>query len=96
MLQLQNARPCGVQLVMRNLVQRITWPLGIRAHLNQGANIVLREPQRAGMLGVEIIAGQLAASQTLHADALDFFADALTYCLSLAVIGAPGAAMWQL
>lgn len=43
----------------------------------------------AGMFGVEMIAGRLAASQALQADALDFFADALTYGLSLAVIGAP-------
>ncbi len=33
-------------------------------------------------------AGQLAGSQALKADALDFFADALTYAISLAVIGA--------
>jgi cation diffusion facilitator family transporter len=42
----------------------------------------------AGMFAVEMIAGQLAHSQALQADALDFFADALTYGISLAVIGA--------
>ena len=40
------------------------------------------------MFFVEIIAGQLAGSQALKADALDFFADTVTYGLSLAVIGA--------
>lgn len=43
----------------------------------------------AAMFGVEMTAGWLSASQALQADALDFFADALTYGLSLAVIGAP-------
>lgn len=42
----------------------------------------------AGMFGVELIAGQMAKSQALQADALDFFGDAITYGLSLAVIGA--------
>lgn len=42
----------------------------------------------AGMFAVEMIAGQFARSQALQADALDFFADALTYGISLAVIGA--------
>jgi cation diffusion facilitator family transporter len=37
---------------------------------------------------VEMTAGQLAGSQALQADALDFFADAVTYGISLAVIGA--------
>jgi len=41
----------------------------------------------AGMFAVEMTAGALAGSQALQADALDFFADALTYGLSLAVIG---------
>ena len=41
----------------------------------------------ATMFAVEMTAGRLAASQALQADALDFFADALTYGLSLAVIG---------
>lgn len=36
---------------------------------------------------VEMIAGALARSSALQADALDFGADALTYALSLAVIG---------
>lgn len=39
------------------------------------------------MFLVEIIAGQLARSQALQADALDFLGDTLTYGLSLAVIG---------
>ena len=36
----------------------------------------------------EMIAGQIAGSQALKADALDFLADTVTYGLSLAVIGA--------
>ncbi|VVT19791.1 Cation efflux protein [Roseovarius sp. EC-HK134] len=42
----------------------------------------------AAMFGVEMAAGQAAQSQALKADALDFLGDALTYGLSLAVIGA--------
>ncbi|MBB4305374.1 Co/Zn/Cd efflux system component [Rhodobium orientis] len=42
----------------------------------------------AGMFFVEMTAGQVARSQALQADALDFLGDALTYGLSLAVIGA--------
>ena len=42
----------------------------------------------AAMFVVEITAGQIARSQALQADALDFFGDALTYGMSLAVIGA--------
>jgi Co/Zn/Cd efflux system component len=41
----------------------------------------------AAMFGVEIVAGSLAHSQALMADALDFLADTLTYGLSLYVIG---------
>ncbi len=41
----------------------------------------------AVMFAVEMTAGQLAQSQALQADALDFFADAATYGISLAVIG---------
>jgi len=41
----------------------------------------------AAMFFVEMSAGQLAGSQALQADALDFLGDALTYGLSLAVIG---------
>jgi Co/Zn/Cd efflux system component len=41
----------------------------------------------AAMFVVEISGGALAGSRALQADALDFFADALTYGLSLAVIG---------
>ena len=40
------------------------------------------------MFIVEMSAGQLARSQALQADALDFLGDALTYGISLAVIGA--------
>lgn len=40
------------------------------------------------MFAAEMGAGHLAGSQALQADALDFFGDALTYGLSLAVIGA--------
>lgn len=43
----------------------------------------------ATMFVVEMTAGRVAASQALMADAMDFFADALTYGLSLAVIGRP-------
>lgn len=43
----------------------------------------------AVMFGVEIVAGALAGSQALLADALDFGADSATYGLSLAVIGWP-------
>src|SRR5436190_11906377 len=42
----------------------------------------------AAMFGVEMGAGAFAGSQALQADALDFFADAATYGISLAVIGA--------
>lgn len=42
----------------------------------------------AAMFAVEMTAGQFARSQALQADALDFFADAVTYGISLAVIGA--------
>lgn len=42
----------------------------------------------AAMFFVEMTAGHLARSQALQADALDFFADAVTYGISLAVIGA--------
>lgn len=41
----------------------------------------------AMMFIVEMAAGKLAGSQALQADALDFLGDALTYGLSLAVIG---------
>ena len=41
----------------------------------------------AGMFGIEMAAGYLAESQALKADALDFLGDALTYAISLAVIG---------
>ncbi|MBO0346474.1 cation transporter [Roseibium limicola] len=42
----------------------------------------------AAMFVVEMVAGQAAGSKALQADALDFFGDALTYGISLAVIGA--------
>ena len=41
----------------------------------------------SAMFVVEMSAGKLAGSQALQADALDFLGDALTYGLSLAVIG---------
>ena len=41
----------------------------------------------AVMFGVEMTAGQVAQSQALQADALDFAADALTYGISLACLG---------
>lgn len=40
------------------------------------------------MFVTEMVAGSLAGSQALKADALDFLADTVTYGLSLAVIGA--------
>jgi Co/Zn/Cd efflux system component len=43
----------------------------------------------AVMFVVEMLAGAAAQSQALKADALDFFADAATYGLSLWVIGKP-------
>src|SRR5919112_2263026 len=42
----------------------------------------------AALFVTEIVAGHLARSQALQADALDFLADTVTYGLSLAVIGA--------
>ncbi len=42
----------------------------------------------AVMFVVEMTAGQLAGSQALQADALDFLGDAATYGISLAAIGA--------
>lgn len=42
----------------------------------------------AAMFAVEMAAGHYAGSQALRADALDFLGDALTYGISLAVIGA--------
>ena len=41
----------------------------------------------ATMFVVEMVAGTLAGSQALKADALDFFADSITYGASLAVLG---------
>ena len=43
----------------------------------------------AGMFVVEMTAGQLAGSQALKADALDFLGDTLTYSITLLVIGRP-------
>jgi Co/Zn/Cd efflux system component len=40
------------------------------------------------MFFAEMVAGHVAGSQALKADALDFLADTVTYALSLAVIGA--------
>jgi Co/Zn/Cd efflux system component len=39
------------------------------------------------MFGVEMLAGHISGSQALMADALDFFADGITYTISLLVIG---------
>jgi Co/Zn/Cd efflux system component len=41
----------------------------------------------ATLFVVEMVAGHLSGSQALKADALDFFADTLTYAASLIVIG---------
>ncbi len=43
----------------------------------------------AAMFVVEMVAGQLAGSQALQADALDFLGDSVTYAISLLVIGMP-------
>ena len=43
----------------------------------------------AAMFIVEMVAGQLAGSQALQADALDFLGDSVTYAISLLVIGMP-------
>lgn len=43
----------------------------------------------ATMFVVEMVAGQLAGSQALQADALDFLGDSVTYAISLLVIGMP-------
>jgi Co/Zn/Cd efflux system component len=42
-----------------------------------------------GMFLVEMTAGELSGSQALKADALDFFADGITYALSFWAIGRP-------
>jgi Co/Zn/Cd efflux system component len=42
-----------------------------------------------GMFVIEFSAGRLAGSQALQADALDFFADGVTYALSFWAIGRP-------
>ena len=47
----------------------------------------------AAMFIVEMVAGQLAGSQALQADALDFLGDSVTYAISLFVIGMP--LMWR-
>ena len=41
----------------------------------------------AAMFVIEMTAGSLAGSQALKADALDFFADSVTYGASFAVLG---------
>lgn len=47
----------------------------------------------AVMFVVEMVAGQLAGSQALQADALDFLGDSVTYTITLFVIGMP--LMWR-
>jgi Co/Zn/Cd efflux system component len=47
----------------------------------------------AGMFGLELLAGVIAGSASLQADALDFLADAGNYLLSLSVLGM--AAAWR-
>jgi Co/Zn/Cd efflux system component len=41
----------------------------------------------AAMFLTEIVAGSIAGSVSLHADALDFLGDAFNYAISLAVLG---------
>ena len=43
----------------------------------------------AALFVIEMVAGHLAGSLALQADALDFFGDALTYGMTLAVLGMP-------
>jgi Co/Zn/Cd efflux system component len=40
-----------------------------------------------GMFLTEIVAGVIAGSVSLHADALDFLGDTFNYAISLAVLG---------
>lgn len=58
------------------------------ASLDYKRRLILVIAINAVLFVVEMLAGEQAGSQALKADALDFFADALTYGLSLAVIGA--------
>ena len=41
----------------------------------------------AGMFLTELVAGVIAGSVSLHADALDFLGDTFNYAISLAVLG---------
>jgi Co/Zn/Cd efflux system component len=59
---------------------------GLSADYRRRLRIVIA--LNAAMFAVEMTAGHLAHSQALQADALDFFGDALTYGITLAVIGA--------
>jgi Co/Zn/Cd efflux system component len=59
---------------------------GLSAEYKKRLWIVI--PLNAIMFAVEMGAGHLAGSQALQADALDFLGDAMTYGISLAVIGA--------
>ncbi len=47
----------------------------------------------ASMFAIEIIAGVLAGSVSLHADALDFLGDSFNYAISLLVLGS--AVQWR-
>jgi Co/Zn/Cd efflux system component len=66
---------CGHDAKFDGVSQDYKWRLWIVIALN------------ATMFVVEMGAGHLAKSQALQADALDFAGDALTYGISLAVIG---------
>ncbi len=65
------------------------------AHTFDGMNddykqrLMLVTAINVGMFFVEMGAGQLSGSQALKADALDFFADGITYALSFWAIGRP-------
>jgi Co/Zn/Cd efflux system component len=65
------------------------------AHTFDGMNddykrrLILVTVINVGMFLVEMTAGALSGSQALKADALDFFADGLTYALSFWAIGRP-------
>jgi Co/Zn/Cd efflux system component len=51
--------------------------------------LVLVTVVNIALFGVEMVAGQFAGSQALKADALDFFADGVTYAISFWAIGRP-------
>ena len=63
-------------------------PLGLTGYYGPSGETGLFGGSKDRRFVVEMTAGRLSQSQALQADALDFFGDALTYGISLAVIGA--------